>query len=303
MSEGVPRLMRIRTILIPIDFSPASRVALDYAVAFGRTFRSKLTLFHVVEPTGGALALAFPDEAVRIEKEHHQQSERMLTAMIAAESQGDLDVKPLVKSGDVVQQILSTMHKEKIDVLIMGTHSHSLVRYLIGSVTHKLLRNADFPIVTVAQRTRPPAFNRILLATDLSEGSKDILLPATELAHATHAKLAVVHAIEVGVEGGAEAAEYLSEERVEAARAKFNQWKTEASRLKTELETIEAEGPASDVILKTAENTSADLILMTKGKFLRSVAERVIRHAHIPVLTIPFLKKSKVERSDKRRAA
>jgi nucleotide-binding universal stress UspA family protein len=294
--------MRIKKLLVPIDFSPASRVALEYAVAFARIFRAKLTLLHLIEPST-ALALAFPDEAVHLEKEHHQQSERMLTAMIATESQRDLDVKALVKSGDVDQQILSTMHEEETDILIMGTHGHNLVRYLIGSVTHKLLRDSDIPIVTVGHVNRPPAFSRILLATDFSEGSKDVLLRAIDLAHATHAKLVVVNAIVVGVEGGAEAGEYLGEARVEKARAKFDQWRTEASRLRTELETIEAEGPAPDVILNTAEDTSADLILISKGIFLGSVAERVIRHAHIPVMTIPFSKKPKVEPTGKPRAA
>jgi nucleotide-binding universal stress UspA family protein len=294
--------MRIKNLLVPIDFSPASRAAVDYAAAFGQTFRANLTLLHIIEPSA-ALALAFPDEAVRMEKESKKQSQRMLAAMITSQCQRDLAAKSLVKSGDVDQQILATIYEEDTDVLIMGTHGHSLVRYLIGSVAHKLLRDADIPIVTVGQVTRPRAFNRILLATDFSEGSKDVLLRAIDLTRATNAKLAVVHAIEVGVEGGAEAAEYLSEERAQTARARFDQWRIEASRLKTKLETIEIEGPASDVILKTAEDTSADLILVAKGTFLGSVAERVIRHAHIPVLTIPLPGKSKVERTDKRGAA
>src|SRR5262249_43663169 len=155
-------------------------------------------------------------------------SERMLTAMIATESQRDLDVKALVKPGDVAEQILSTMHEEETDVLITGTHGHSLVRYLIGSVTHNLLRDAQIPIVTVGQVTQPPAFNRILLATDLLEGSKYVLLRAIDVARATHARLAVVHATVVGVEGGAEAAVYLSEARAEKAREKFHRWRIEA---------------------------------------------------------------------------
>jgi nucleotide-binding universal stress UspA family protein len=227
----------------------------------------------------------------------------MLMAMIAAESQHDLEVKTLVRSGDVDQQILSAMHEEETDILIIGTHGHSLVRYLIGSVTHRLLRDSDIPIVTVGQVTRPPAFNRILVATDLSEGSKDLLQNAIDLGHATNARLAAVRAIVVGVEGGAEAAEYLSEARFEKGRAKFDQWKAEASRCNTELETIQVEGPAPDVILKTAADTAADLILISKGTLLGSVAEPVIRHAHIPVLTIPFNEKSKVQQTREPHAA
>jgi nucleotide-binding universal stress UspA family protein len=219
--------MKIENILIPIDFSPTSRIALNYAVAFARTFHARLTLLHVVE-TSIALALAFPDETVQMEREHHEQSERMLSAMITTENRRVLDVKTLVKSGDVEQQLSATIRKEGADLVIMGTHGRGLVgRYLIGSVTHKVLGNVDIPTVTVGHATRPPAFNRILFATDLSDISQHVLPCAIDLAQITHAKLVAVHAVDVGVEGGAEAAVYLGEERVEEARAKLNQWRSD----------------------------------------------------------------------------
>src|SRR5262245_28545633 len=40
----------VKSILVPIDFSPPSKNALAYAVAVARRFRAKLTLLHVVEP-------------------------------------------------------------------------------------------------------------------------------------------------------------------------------------------------------------------------------------------------------------
>jgi nucleotide-binding universal stress UspA family protein len=294
--------MRIENVLIPIDFSPISRMALKYAVVLARTFRARLTLLHVVERTA-ALALAFPDETAQMEREHHEQSERMLTAMITTENQRALDVKTLVKSGNVEQQVSATIREEDTDLVIMGTHGRGFVgHYLIGSVTHKVLRNVDIPTVTVGHATRPPALNRILFPTDLSDISQHVLLWAVDLAQTTHAKLVAVHAVDVGVEGGAEAAVYLGEERVEEARAKLNQWRSEASTSQTDLETVVSEGPPADVILKTAEDKSADFILITKGTLLGSVAEYVIRNAHVPVLTIP-LEQSKLEQHGEPRAA
>src|SRR5215475_12553070 len=123
-------------------------------------------MLHVVEPSA-ALALAFPDEAVQMEREHQEQSERMLTAMITTENRRVLDVKTLVKSGEVEQQVSATIREEDTDLVIMGTHGRGLVgRYLIGSVTHKVLRNVEIPVLTVSGITPFPAFDRILLATD-----------------------------------------------------------------------------------------------------------------------------------------
>src|SRR5207248_3408162 len=45
-----PTSLRIKSILVPIDFSASSKKALDYAVAFAEQFGARLTLLHVVEP-------------------------------------------------------------------------------------------------------------------------------------------------------------------------------------------------------------------------------------------------------------
>src|SRR5437899_9834942 len=50
-SDLVPPLMKISSILVPVDFSPESEKVLAYAVPFARQFGAKLTVLHVVEPT------------------------------------------------------------------------------------------------------------------------------------------------------------------------------------------------------------------------------------------------------------
>jgi nucleotide-binding universal stress UspA family protein len=238
-----------------------------------------------------------------MEKDHHDQSQRMLSAVVSPQDQRAFDVETLVKSGDVAQQILSTIAEQETDLLIMGAHGRGPVgHYLIGSVAHKVLRNIEIPILTVGRVTRPPAFDRILLPTDFSDAGKEGLRYAFDLARTVHATLAAVHSVEVGVDGGAEAAVYLGAARVREARAKFDDWKTELSGQKTELETIVTEGPAADVILKTAEEKSADFIVITRETLVGSVAERVVRDANIPVLTIPF-EKAKLQQTDGRRVA
>ena len=42
--------MHIKTVLVPVDFSPPSTVAVNYGISLARKFRSKLTLLHVIEP-------------------------------------------------------------------------------------------------------------------------------------------------------------------------------------------------------------------------------------------------------------
>jgi nucleotide-binding universal stress UspA family protein len=303
-------VMQIKKVLVPTDFSPPSRLALNYGVAFARKFRAKLTLLHIVEPST-ALTYTFTTETERIEKEHFEQARRMLPALIAPEDQDDLDLRTLVKSSDVEEQILSTIREEGVDLVVMGTHGRGLVgRWLIGSVTQRMLQKVEIPILTVCHVARFPAFDRILFATNLSEPSKEGSRFALELAQMTDSNLTALHAVDVGVEGGAEAAVYLSGRRLEEARAKMDEFKAEASRQKLKVETVLAEGAAADAILKTAEEHSADFIVITieKGGLMErtlvsSTAERVIREADIPVLAIPVGAKAKPEQTEEPHAA
>jgi hypothetical protein len=66
------------------------------------------------------------------------------------------------------------------------------------------------------------------------------------------------------------------------------------TRLLPEIETLLLEGNPAETILKAAEENCADLIVMTVSKkglieraLLGSTAERLIREAHLPVLSIP----------------
>jgi Universal stress protein family len=48
-----PTGLRVKRILAPIDFSPASKKAVDYALSVGELFNAKVTLVHVFEPLHG----------------------------------------------------------------------------------------------------------------------------------------------------------------------------------------------------------------------------------------------------------
>ena len=59
--------MHITKVLVPVDFSPPSTVALNHAVLLARRFRASLSLLHVIEPST-ALMYTFPTESEAAEK-------------------------------------------------------------------------------------------------------------------------------------------------------------------------------------------------------------------------------------------
>jgi nucleotide-binding universal stress UspA family protein len=141
----------------------------------------------------------------------------------------------------------------------------------------------------------------ILVPVDFSEGSRRALKYASELAARYEATIDVLHVWDVPtylpsdtlITAGAQAWELtrLVQNDAEAALAKFV---AEATGSGIPIARTRAEpGVASQVIVDAARHDQYDLIVMgTQGRtglervLLGSVAERVVRHAHCPVLTV-----------------
>src|SRR6516164_1478823 len=106
--------MQIKKVLVPVDFSPPSTLAVNHGVALARKFRATLSLLHVVE-SPSALLYTFPTEAERVEAQRKDQAEKMLPLMVGNEDQDDLDVKFIARAGDVGEVIQAVIHEEQAD--------------------------------------------------------------------------------------------------------------------------------------------------------------------------------------------
>jgi nucleotide-binding universal stress UspA family protein len=288
--------MDIKTVLVPVDFSPPSRLALNHGVAFARRFHARLVLLHIME-TPPALAYTYPTDYAKIETQHRDQAWRMLSALVAPEDQDDLDLHVMIKAGKIEEEIAATIHEAKADAVIMGTHGRGLFgRAFIGSITQHMLRKVPVPILTVCRVTRPLTFERILYATDLSEASNRGFRSVLDFAATTRSTVAVVHTVHeptlAYVEAGMPPID--KQQLLDGARDQLKALEAEAFERKIKIETVLLEGNPAETILKAAEEDCADLIVMTVSKkglieraLLGSTAERVIREAHLPVLSIP----------------
>jgi nucleotide-binding universal stress UspA family protein len=292
--------MRITKVLVPVDFSPPSTVAVNHAVLLARRFRAKLSLLHVIEPST-ALMYTFPTESEAAERKRIERAERMLAAMLSPEDQDDLDLETSVAVGDISSTIEMAVHQQHADIVVMGTHGRGLMgRWLIGSVTQSLLRKIDVPILTVCHATGPLSFKRILFATDFSEGSAEGLDFTMDLAATLNSELVVAHVIDrrpvVTFETPEVAAVFDAEQQrfMEEAQTSFKQIEAEASGRKVRVETVLAEGIPADAIARIADENTVDFVVLAVSRksrmdriLLGSTAEKVIRDANVPVLSVP----------------
>ena len=202
-------MVRIEKILCPIDFSDFSRHAFDRAVAIARRHRAAVTALHVVPMRVTAPIVPYVEPAslapAEVPEDDRQRLEREMRQFLALdESLGVPVTVEVTEAPHVDQEIL--VHGERLpaDLIVMGTHGRSgFERLMLGSVTEKVLRKARPPVLTVpsaipdAVPAGPMPFARILCAIDFSECSMSALRYASSLAAQSHARLAVMHVIEL----------------------------------------------------------------------------------------------------------
>jgi nucleotide-binding universal stress UspA family protein len=287
------RVMKIDRILVPVDFSPASRLALRWGIVLARDFGASLMLMHVVE-AGSALDRVLGSVSLMARREQEEEAARLMPALLSERHRLELRPRFLVETGAVADRLLAACRREKADLMIMGTHGRSLIhRALMGSVTQDVLSATDIPVLTIGQSRAEQAIGRVLLATKLTPGSGDVARFAESLAHRLSARLVAFHAVDVGVEDGAEESTYLGQTRVAEAQSALDHLFDQARN--TVLETRMAEGSVPASILKSADEHRADLIVVgarrgkADGPFpLGSIGDKIIRDAAVPVLSVPI---------------
>lgn len=140
------------TILFPTDGSDASLRALDHAIELAETYGATLHVLYVVDVSysygdfdGAAVDLTPMFEALR------EEGERTIeTVEERAEAAGVDVVGATREDGAVHRVILEYAEEIDADLLVMGTHGRrGLDRWLLGSVTERVVRAADVPVLTV----------------------------------------------------------------------------------------------------------------------------------------------------------
>ena len=190
----------------------------------------------------------------------------------------------------------------------MGTHGRSgLERFLLGSVTDRILRKAPCPVLVVRCGAEHDAssempgldrFNRILVPVDLSEHSGQTLSHAVDLAESHRSELFIVHVLErpasPGVDSGYEGMllDYWGEVRAETVRL-LNELAQSSVQERVPEEHWVVIGHPAEEILRAAREKQVDLMVMGAKPSrladfgpLGSTAHRIICHAACPVLLL-----------------
>ncbi len=143
------RSLKLRTILVPVDFSERSLAALTYAIRFAQDFGGSLVVLHVLDP----LLVAGRLESARLRQlksSSRREAEEQLQALRRELVQTGVRTQLFLRHGPATDVILAFGVAKKADLIIMSSQGRTgLSRLLIGSVAERVVRHARCPVLIV----------------------------------------------------------------------------------------------------------------------------------------------------------
>ena len=300
--------MNISKILCPVDFFPASERAVSFAAGLAESYDAELKLLHVVSSFVSPY-YDVPINTTAVTASIEEGSRRRLDKLLGKLKLSEASVKTDVKSGDVFDRIEEAIRTYKPDLVAMGTHGRrGAERWIIGSITERLLRRCPVPVLTISsswKRRADPRPRHILVTTDFSKGTAAALEYAYSIAKENHAHVTLLNVLEEN--RALISVDYRKRLARTVQRKLQNLVPQDASRW---CETRVEAGTPYHVILGMVKKGKFDLIVMNihgismlDRALLGTTAERVLRAAECPVLLIPPMKDAARRTRPKRRAA
>lgn len=298
--------MKLQTILFATDFSEIASHAFDYALVVARERDARLHVLHVA-PSGprGARPYA-PDASLAALAEGYEglasEAERGLVDLARRAGKVATE-RAMLRGGDPAAEIVAHASRCSADLVVLGTHGRrAMARLVLGSVAAEVVRHAPCPVLGVRQapEAEPPSLSRALVPVDFSPESERALVAAAELVRPQGGRLEILHVIEQiprpeayrGVLGGFDILE-----EAEGIRSHCERTMAEmAARVEGigEYGRHVLHGPVVGEIRDFLTREPADLVAVGRHGvggaselLLGSTAERLLRTAPCPVLTVP----------------
>lgn len=181
-----------KTVLVPLDGSSLAENALHYATPLAEAEEGRMVLVRAINTTDLAIdivgQITYPDPSV---EEVQSSAEKYLDFVSLTHGYPRTDI--ITYTGRPATMILECEQKTRANLIVMSTHGRSGVsRWMLGSVTEKVLQQAQVPMLIVRDR-RP--LKRILVPLDGSTRAEIIMRHAIHLATVFDAELTLLRVL------------------------------------------------------------------------------------------------------------
>ncbi len=260
-------------ILIPIDFTKQSLLAVKQSYLLAKYTHSKLVLLHVYGKAGEESYDALNKLTKQTEQESGVPTEFM-------------NVK-----GDIYEETDRVADEIKATLIIAGLESHMKFRNIMGSSASKLIRKAPCPVITIRGHEHRDGCENILVPLDLSDETREKVDAAVQFAQYFGASIRIL-----GVFDPKDAA---YENKLLSYSHQVKQF-IKAKGISCTNKSIPSEGIAETVV-EYANKIEADLIMIMNKPalavaefFSGTDAQKIVDISNIPVMSVQPIKRVSV---------
>ena len=289
-------------ILITVDGSDHSRRAATVGLEFTTTYDADIDVLHAIEDTSSATSTNDGNQG------QHGDTDAVLADISEMATDVGVTVETHAVEGQPPEAIVSHANESGADLIVMGRQGRTGVgEQILGSVTDRVLRNTDVPVLVVPSGDPAGAagvtYDRILAPTDGSEAAERAAPYSTDIAHHHDATLHVLNVIDPRFEGifsaggGSEDFFERLEERGHDSIDQFIERGGQTAGETTndvDVRKTVVRGTTHEAIDEYVVENDIDLVVMASqgesgltGQLLGSIADRTIRANEKPVLIVP----------------
>jgi nucleotide-binding universal stress UspA family protein len=288
-------MLNIKRILLPVDIPIASLDVIHQAATLARHFKSEIVMLHVV--TAQSQAASVPED-------NRELSEWGLLAVIKEEAQNRQDqslgpeldgltIQCMSGTGDAALEIVQTAEEQKADLIMMPSYGFTFYQFLMGSVTAKVLHEAECPIWTGAHVEESPvqefAIRNVLGAVEFGPRADITVSWAAQMAAEFGARLTLANVI-ASVEFWGPGGNYVNEKWKEELVGNASEQMAKVQQdMGTKADVFIGSGDVPKVLSQAAKETKADLLVTGCYPYaghLRTHGYGIICAVPIPVLSV-----------------
>lgn len=278
----------IKRILVPVDFSKPSLVAINQAISLAKKTNAEIILVHVIDAlktTAPAFYYAVPGSP-EFEHDLIDYSNKELNKIAdRIKKKGVAKVKYMSVRGQIYKEVVKLSKKAKVDIIVMGTHGISgFKEFFMGSNAFRVVSHAECPVLSIQKHTLSDEFKNIIVPFNDQPHSREKINYAIDMAILYGA---VLHVLAVDTES--------DNEHFNKLMLQGEQIKDIVTEYGVKCELTVLQGAfVGDTVLDYAKKRKGDLIVVTSDMDRVSISEyimgpfaqQIVNHSPIPVLSI-----------------
>ena len=287
----------LKRIIVGHDLREGGETALRSAALIAQRCGAALRLVHVIEPLHSYQRISHPLTAPYTIEEIAQRIGARLKTLAASQDLAQLQAEYEVRQGKPFVELIIARRAWQADLIVVGG-AHEQEVHFLGSTSERVVRKAMVPVM-VAKKILSARAKTFLVPTDFSDCAKKAAREAIMLAESFSGRVIFLHVVDLYplyANSLGDDMEVLAPLPPPSPEELESEWQAFLSGLhlgKLDSEKFNEEGQAALAIVRQADQRQVDMIVMgTHGRtgleymLMGSVAEKVVRAASCPVMTI-----------------